>query len=268
MTETLDPGTFKLGRSAVSPQNPKDLRITQFLKAASQLPAAPDSNDYFVKVPDSDWAKSMFGNDQYGDCVFASTEHAVMIQSALSGHYVMGDTNTALKAYAAVTGFNPNDPNTDQGAVEVDALNWERRHSMSGAKVYAFARVDPKDHALLRACAYYFGGVWFGINLPITAQNQVGKVWDVVDTNLTGDSEPGSWGGHAVFGPKYDPDGITVMTWTTKQPMTNRFMDAYVDEAWCRLPNTWEREHDPFQALKWADLKAAVAKFGPVDPRQ
>jgi hypothetical protein len=202
------------------------------------------------------------------NCVFASSGHATMVQSALSGKLIMPTTDQCLKAYSAVTGFNPNDPNSDQGAVEVDALNWERRHSLAGTKVYAFARVDPHDHALLRACAYYFGGVWFGINLPISAQNQVGKVWDVTDPSLSGDAEPGSWGGHAVFAPKYDPDSLTCMTWTVKQPMTNAFIDAYADEAWVRLPSEWERERDPFQALKWADLKAAVAQFGPVDPRQ
>lgn len=268
MTSTIEPASFKLGRSEVSPQNPKDLHIKDFLKAANQLPAAPDTNDYFNKVPDTDWANSMFGNDQYGDCVFASSEHTNMIQSALSGKYVMGSTKVALSAYHAVTGFNPNDPNTDQGAVEVDALNWERKHSMSSAKVFAFARVDVKDQKLLRMCAYYFGVVWFGINLPITAQKQVGKVWDVVDPKLQGDSEPGSWGGHAVAGAAYDPNSITVMTWTTKQPMTNAFIQAYADEAWVRLSSLWQKEHDPFQALKWADLNAAVAQFGPVDPSQ
>lgn len=258
---------FKLGRSAPSPHNPKDLKIKDFLKVSAQLPAPPESNDYIAKVPGG-FGGAMFGNDQYGDCVFASSGHAIMVQSTLAGKPIMPTTEQCLKAYSAVTGFNPNDPNTDQGAVEVDALNWERRHNLAGTKVFAYARVDPKDHALLRACAYYFGGVWFGLALPISAQKQVGKVWDVTDPHLQGDAEPGSWGGHAVFGPTYDPTSITVITWAAPQQMTDAFISAYADEAWVRLPSEWQKEHDPFQALKWADLNAAVAQFGPVDPQQ
>lgn len=263
----IDPLTVKLGRSAPSPENPKDLKITQFLKATAELAPAPESNDYAAQVPGG-FAGAMFGNDRYGDCVFASSGHRTMVQSALSGKFIMPTTAQCLKAYSAVTGFNPNDPSTDQGAVEVDAANWERRHSLAGAKIFAFARVNPKDHALLRQCAYYFGVVWFGLALPISAQKQVGAVWDVTDPNLTGDAEPGSWGGHAVSGPKYDPDSIGIITWAAEQQMTNAFVDAYADEAWVILPTEWEKEHDPFQALKWADLNSAVAQFGPVDPKQ
>jgi hypothetical protein len=44
--------------------------------------------------------------------------------------------------------------------------------------------------------------------------------------------QPGSWGGHAVYGFGYDGDSITIKTWAMNVRVTNNFIDRYCDEAW------------------------------------
>ena len=77
-----------------------------------------------------------------------------------------------------------------------------------------------------------FGGLYIGVSLPASAQNQ--DVWDVA----TGpDAEAGSWGGHCVNVVGYDADGLTVVTWGATKRMTWAFWLAYVDEAYAILSN-------------------------------
>src|SRR5690242_9138164 len=104
---TLDDGRqIKLGRSAPSPADERDLELSQFLRAPHELPSPPAANDYISYVV-SGFSSAMFGNDRYGDCVFASSGHRTMVQSALSGKQAMPTEAELLAAYAAVTGFDP-----------------------------------------------------------------------------------------------------------------------------------------------------------------
>ena len=72
---------------------------------------------------------------------------------------------------------------------------------------------------------HYLKG-YLSLALPISAQKQVadGEVWDIVSGP---DSQPGSWGGHQVFGLAYDYLGLACVTWGKRQAMTWAFLDAY-----------------------------------------
>ena len=93
------------------------------------------------------------------------------------------------------------------------------------------------------------GGVYIGLDLPLTAQSQT--VWNVVDEGPKtfwqkflaifthgrfGDpSDPGSWGGHAVFCPDYDSfdvtgETVTCITWGGLMKMTKAFWMKYCSE--------------------------------------
>jgi hypothetical protein len=261
--ELPDGRTVKLGRPEASPESPKDLHLRRFLLPPAELPKPPEIIDNTVYVKQS-WG--MYANDQHGDCVFASSGHRRVTQAAMNGQQITIPDGEVLRAYSAVTGFNPADPSTDNGAVMVEAAAWERRNDLGGDRVFAFARVriDPNDREMLDLCTYYFGGVWFGINLPRSAQRQTGQVWDVVDGP---DGQPGTWGGHAVWSPKASPETRDVVTWAKMQRMSHAFVSTMADEAWCILPSAWQQQ-DPFDAIDWQALDAAVARFGPVDPAQ
>src|SRR5437867_3992753 len=74
----------------------------------------------------------------------------------------------------------------------------------------AFASVPRYEHELVRAAAWLFGGLYIGLSLPLSARRQ--DVWDWTGS-LSGDSKPGSWGGHAVDVVGFDAAGLTVVTW-------------------------------------------------------
>src|SRR6516164_1546829 len=73
----------------------------------------------------SDW--QMLGNDQYGDCVFAGAAHEEMLWHREGGLELPPfDDKSVLENYSEVTGFNPADPNTDQGADVVKAATYRK----------------------------------------------------------------------------------------------------------------------------------------------
>ena len=51
------------------------------------------------------------------------------------------------------------------------------------------------DHELVQTAAWLFGGLYIGLQMPLSAQKQV--IWDWTGS-LAGPARPGSWGGHAV----------------------------------------------------------------------
>jgi hypothetical protein len=121
----------------------------------------------------------------------------------------------------------------DNGLVVLNSLNLWRKNGWIAAghkyRIYAFAAVDVFNHPLVKTGNFLLNGLLFGISLPLTAQDQVGKVWEVV--NGPG-NEPNSWGGHLVFNKDY-PDGQpNVITWGNNQEMTWGFAEKYCDEVY------------------------------------
>jgi hypothetical protein len=77
-----------------------------------------------------------------------------------------------------------------------------------------------------------FGGLYLGIWLPLSAASQA--TWDVSpDGSTSGDYEPGSWGGHAVYMPGYASKTVTIATWGARVRATWEFLHEYCDEAYC-----------------------------------
>jgi hypothetical protein len=224
---------MKLGRKAVKTDT-RTLRLARYLTAELPRPHAA-----------RDWTKGitnfgMMGNDQLGDCTIAACGHAVQVWSAnTTGETTIPDSDI-LKAYESWCGYVAGDPSTDNGGVELDVLtDW--RQLTGGCFVndpllgYADANVAnmPEVHSAIEL----FGGAYIGISLPLTAQNQ--SIWDVVADDGTGNTVPGSWGGHAVFVPKYDRTTLTCITWGELMPMTYAFWTKYVDEAHVLLGQNW-----------------------------
>jgi hypothetical protein len=125
------------------------------------------------------------------------------------------------------------DPVTgEEGAVELDVLRDWRAHGVGHHRIGAFARVSTRDHRLARVAAWLFGGLYIGLQLPLSARDQA--VWDWRGS-LSGADRPGSWGGHAVDVVRYNANVLTVVTWGRLQAMTWSFWDRYCDEAYCIL---------------------------------
>ena len=248
----VDQIMMKLGRRAIR-QDPRTLQLARYMRA---LPPPPLAVDWTKGITDF----GMMLNDQLGDCTIAGCGHAVQTWTANVGAEVTLPDATIEQAYEDWDGYNPSDPSTDQGGVELDVLNAWRQRGLAGHVVLAFADPPVADLKAVRQAIDLFGGVYIGLGLPVTAQNQ--DVWDVTDLSDPG-AAPGSWGGHCVWVPKYDLDGFTCVTWGGLQAMTVAFWNEYCDEAHALLSNDWlGKKGSPAGldlALLEADLQAVTA---------
>jgi hypothetical protein len=185
----------KLGRL-----KPKyDRRTLQFNKYFSTLPYVPQTSHWLNAPP-----LGMLMNDTIGDCTIAGIGHNQRIWSKQNNiDYAMTDAQ-ALAAYIAVTGlegaaFNPATGENDNGCACLDVLKYAQNTGTGGQKIGPYVQVDVSNHSHVEHAQFWFGGLYIGINMPVSAQNQP-VIWDVPKGGLTGPGTPGSWGGHCFTG--------------------------------------------------------------------
>lgn len=254
----FDPTKVKLGKGKAK-MDAKRLFLAKYLKA--ELPAPPPEVNWAAGVPADGWG--MLGNDTLGDCTIADIAHGLQVwmQNVGFAWDASVGQNEAIKYYEWWCGYNPADPSTDQGGVIIDELNNWQKSNFSGHKLVGYA--DPAttdangnvtfdlDH--VKQSIALFGGVSIGIQLPITAQGQ--DVWDVVGDPVNDpNSQPGSWGGHAVFCPAYDSGNLTCITWGAVHNMTWNFFTTYADEAHTLFGGMWVEKKQAPSSFDWAQF--------------
>lgn len=243
--------------------DPRTLRLASYV-----LPPAPPSSNWTKGV--TSWG--MMLNNVLGDCTCAMTGHGVQVARLNSPSGIVTPPDSTIESlYEKACGYVPGDPSTDQGGVIVDVLNWARQNipwqHKGGAgqrkhpyQLVAYADPNPSDIAHIKEAIATFGTVGIGLQLPITAQAQVGGVWDVVgNPRKDPNSEPGSWGGHAVIVPAYDPTTLTCITWGALQRMTYRFWATYVDESHALLYRAWVERFGSAFPVMLAQLQRDLA---------
>lgn len=202
----------------------RTLQLSHYLDHALTVPAAVDN---LSKVK----ALGMMLNDTLGCCVIAAQGHAVQTWTADGqGLEVTVPDSSILAGYERVGGYRPGDPQTDQGCDMLTALKDWKATGVGNAhhQIGAYAQLSTSKTEIQASIAI-LGLAYIGIELPLSAQSQVGGVWDVA-TGPNG--KPGSWGGHCVTVAAYDADGLTCITWGQPQKMTWAFYFAYADEAY------------------------------------
>ena len=230
----IDPLKLKLGKQPVR-HDPRTLLMASYATAA--LPAPPLALDLTTSMK-APWG--MMDNDQIGDCTCAAAGHLMMewTTNARKKTFVPGDKQI-VAAYSAITGYNPKTGANDNGAAEIDVLNYWRQQGIAGHKITAFVATEPANHTHIMDAVWIFGGCYIGLQLPKTAQAQTQnhQPWSVPPQGVKGDGAPGSWGGHAVPVMAYDSRGLTVITWGATQTMTWGFWEAYCEEAYAIISN-------------------------------
>ena len=171
----------------------------------------------------------MFANDEYGCCVISGRAHQTLrFECQEQGSIIKITDKDVINEYLKETN------GIDAGLVMLDSLNCWRRGWKIGRKNYkikAFASFNPKSKADLQRTVYSDVGAYVGVDLPISAQEEIdsGIPW----SKTTGqDTELGSWGGHCVYIVGYDSVGPTCITWGRKQAMTWRWFNKYCVEAY------------------------------------
>lgn len=236
----------KLG--ALPPREDKHvLKLANY--KTTELPAPPISKQWGVKVP----TFPMYANDKLGDCTCAAVGHMEQVWTSQAGQIWTPTTTEVTDLYWA-TGSQ------DTGRVETDVLDYWKNTGFGDLKhkIAGYVSVNPLNHTEVMTAAYLFGGLYIGIALPITAQNQT--YWHVVNDGYN--SEPGSWGGHAVNVTAYCGSYLVVATWGMRMKMTWGWWNKYTMEAYAVLSYDWVNKAKDlaacgysFEALE-ADLAA------------
>ena len=219
--------TYKLGKKPAR-EGAIKLALSRYADAAA-LPPLPATFGHDELIGAKDWL--MLANDQYGDCVWAGAAHETMMLAREAGNVVTFTDADVLGDYAAATGFDPNEPQTDQGTDMQAAADYRRKTGIldAGGKrhtIAAYLALEPGNLTHLYQASYLFGAVGVGLELPASAFDQTdqGQPWDVVPQSP-------NEGGHYVPLLGRGADGLHVVTWGALQVMTEDFLKTYCDEA-------------------------------------
>lgn len=191
-----------------------------------KLPEPPAEFGYEDRV--QSWG--MLGNDDYGDCVLAAAAHDAMLWGAFQGRPVEFTDEGVLSDYSAVTGFNKNDPSTDQGTDMQAAASYRMKVGVVDGKgarhqIGAYVSVDPGNMEYHKAAAWLFGAIDVGITLSDRQmkQTQAGLPW-------SGDLSRHR-GGHCVPLVGFKDGCLLVISWGKVQRIDPVFFAANNDES-------------------------------------
>jgi hypothetical protein len=216
----------KLGKLPARP-GAISFKFSKYFKVAA-LPTPPAVFGHYSAV--NYWG--VLGNDTAGNCVEAGGCHESMLWTAEAGTVAPFNDSCALSDYSAITGFDPNNPATDQGTDMQAAASYRRKTGLIDAngvrhKVDAYVAPATGDVNELMAATYLFGAVGFGFQFPASAMTQfnAGQPWSVV---------PGSpiEGGHytPIVGRRANGN-LVCITWGEIQEMEPSFAQSLNDES-------------------------------------
>jgi len=226
---------YKLGRLPVK----NDARN---LKLASYLPRTPlpRPNRRIWSSAVKEWL--MLGNDKYGDCTCAGILHMLMLWKAQNSIQVCVNESDALSIYHEVTGFNPNDPSTDNGAHEIDVLNYCRQNIICGSKIVsAYVSIDVRTPKVtieqICQAINLFGGIYIGADMYQSAMDEFAGGFAWKRTTCTGAFK----GGHAFAIIDYDDNRqiFTCITWGVPHEITYAWALAFIKEGYAIYSPSW-----------------------------
>ena len=221
--------SLKFGRKPAV-RNARTQRSAEVMAKAIAPLGAPPSVSYpyahaVTAATAGDWG--MLGNDTWGDCVQADDGHFLMLRTANTGLIFTPTETQILALYSAETGFNPNNPNSDQGTDETSDCVFMVSTGLLGHKAEATGYVDPSNLDHIKWCIELFGGCKLGINLPQSAVDQfnAGEPWRIVR------NDGGIAGGHDVLAVQYDGEWFFVVTWGKLWRVEPAWLARYMDES-------------------------------------
>jgi hypothetical protein len=175
---------------------------------------------------------NVLANDTLGDCAEAMTLHGIEGMHHAAGTPVPAFTaQDAISLYETVGGYVPSDPSTDQGTDnDVLVKDWQSTGVKCAAdgtihKIVGSVAVDFTNTVECQVAIYEFAALFCAYNMPLSAQGQ--RVWSVVGDGQTGNSAPGSWGGHDVVAMAYDDDTLDDDSWGMWIPSTAGYRKTY-----------------------------------------
>ena len=228
----------------------RTLRLSAYTQA---LPPSPAAIDWSAKVSNlGDMQNNVLGN-----CTIAAIGHIIQTWTANLLYQVIIPDPAIVAFYSASCGYVPGQPNTDQGGIELDVLNYWRKNPLNGHSLDAYTSIPATSRVDMQTSIWLFGAAYIGVQLPNVAQDQT--VWDVPPDGPVGAGAPGSWGGHAVPLIAYGALGATCVTWGALKRVTWAFLATYCDEAYSLLSKDWASATGAPSGFNWSQLDADLA---------
>lgn len=222
--------TYKCGK--LPPKHDKrTLAMANYVSGS--LAAPPDKIDYDSKITNL----GIMLNNSLGCCTASGVGHLRQTWTANNNVQQIWTDDQIQKIYSLTGGYIPGNDLTDNGAIELDVLNYWRQTGFFGDQITAFMTLEPQNVLHIKQAIQLFGGIYGGFALPKSAQNQT--VFHVTPGGSDGDAAPGSWGGHCMVACSYNAIGPIMITWGKFVQCTWQWWNVYCDESYPILSSDW-----------------------------
>lgn len=201
-------------------------RLASYMLGA--IPAVP-SVDYTtaLTIP---WGMLM--NDVMGNCTIAAVGHLSLGFSLTEQdpRLQMMSDQEAQVFYEIIGKYVLDDPMTDNGCLITDVLDYWKspgiRINTIKNQIFGYTYLSPRNIPLMRYALRHFGGLYIGIMLPQSAEDNM-KYWDVGgNTNILG--------GHCITLQGVDDNNdFYGITWGERVRISPAFLATYCDEMYC-----------------------------------
>lgn len=242
LPESKEASLFKLGKQ---PASPPRVSFRDYI-TPDLLPPLP-SGDFGHYPLVSDWGMLSNGPDPgnpptapngVGCCTISGPYHGLQLFNKMADVTLPINDNVVLTAYAAITGYDPNQYNpvtdsnpTDRGSNVQDVAEYWRTTGLADAagrvhKIDAYVALEPGNPEELFHAIHLFDAVGIGVNFPREWMNafNAGIPWDAVP-------HPHVEGGHLITGVGVKSGMIPVVTWGKIQLLTVAGYEQFNDES-------------------------------------
>lgn len=226
----IDFSAVRLGRAFVRHDPKRLMAAHQLLETLAPAPPAVDNTSGVAS-----WG--MMLNDQLGCCTIAGLGHSQQVATLNTDGEVTPGDSVILAGYEKYCGYIQGNPKTDNGGNELDILARIQQDGFGGMKLLGYVSPDPANLDHVRKAISYFGSVYMGAEMPLSAQ-QAGT-WDVGSGSS---AVAGSWGGHCMVTAKYDPSTFDFITWGENQAATVNWWLKYPDECHVLVWDCWVKK--------------------------
>lgn len=198
------------------------------------VPPPPKVCYYDLRIRQNNWL--MYLNDNIGCCAVADPAHQILLETSYTQQIANPTDAEVLKAYSAISGYNPVDGSNDNGCAMTDVFDYWSTVGIAGDKIAGWVQIDTNNALHLQQAIYAFGGIHLGVQLPNSAMDQfnAGQDWTAVS------NDGGIAGGHAIYVPGYlQQDWICPVTWGKAIRASWQWLLRYADEAYATVSTDW-----------------------------
>ena len=209
-----------------------------------KLPAPPATFDFGPNI-----SYPMYGNDQYGDCFYASICHHDQTLTGAWGSPSQFDLKAIVSRYLFLS-------QGDNGLADQDVQGeWKNRYlaDVQAAKIVDYLYIDVTNPAAIDAGMYFFGGTQFTFTVPSAWINNsnAGFVWDA--SNYSANQN-----GHAVYWRGKTDKGYLLVTWGVTGTITPAAVRVCNPDGFVVFSTRW------FDAKGYAPNKKHITELAPM----